>query len=179
MRYGFYGSFLSVCALVFMLAVSGCARHEVRVMETTGYCGCQECCEWQRGSWAFLKLNFWDRYISKGKSKGEDYTGKTASGTDPQEVSAGLFSIDSVKYPWKIPFRVVLPWLWFSEDGTIAADTAYYPFGTRIHVPGYGWGKVSDRGGAIKGPNRLDLFFESHRDALWWGRRNVQVRIKR
>ncbi|MBU0679900.1 MAG: 3D domain-containing protein [Proteobacteria bacterium] len=148
-------------------------------METTGYCGCQECCEWQRGSWAFLKLNFWDRYISKGKNKGGDYSGKTASGAEPQEVYAGLFSVDSMTNPWKIPFRVVLPWLWLSEYGTIAADTHYYPFGTKIKIPGYGWGEVTDRGGAIKGPNRLDLYFASHQDALRWGRRSLQVRIKR
>ncbi len=179
MRNGFFGSYLSLCALVVMLGVSGCARHEVRVMEVTGYCGCQQCCEWQRGSWAYLKLNFWDRYVSKGSSKGREYTGKTASGEEPQEVADGLFSTDSIKNPWKIPFRVALPWLWLAEDGTIAADTAYYSFGTRMHVPGYGWGKVSDRGGAIKGPNRLDLFFDSHQDALEWGRRKVKVRIER
>ena len=148
-------------------------------METTGYCGCQECCEWQRGSWAFLKLNFWDRYITKGKNKGEKYSGRTASGAAPQQVTDGLFSVDSVKKPWKLPFRIVLPWLWFSRDGTIAADTRYYPFGTRMKIPGYGWGVVSDRGGAIKGPNRLDLYFDSHQEALRWGLRQVQVRIKR
>lgn len=148
-------------------------------METTGYCGCQECCEWQRGSWTFLKLNFWDRYITKGKNKGEKYSGRTASGAAPQQVTDGLFSVDSVKKPWKLPFRIVLPWLWFSRDGTIAADTRYYPFGTRMKIPGYGWGVVSDRGGAIKGPNRLDLYFDSHQEALKWGRRQVQVRIKR
>jgi hypothetical protein len=175
MRYNFLGP----CVFVIFLGVSGCARHEIRYMETTGYCGCQKCCEWQRGSWAFLKLNFWDRYISKGKKKGGDYTGKTASGAEPQEVYDGLFSVDSVTHPWKIPFRVVLPWLWLSEYGTIAADTHYYPFGTKIKIPGYGWGEVTDRGGAIKGPNRLDLYFESHQDALRWGRRSVQVRIKR
>ena len=60
-------------------------------MVTTGYCGCQKCCEWQRGSWAFLKVNFLDRYITKGKNKGKEDTGKTASGKDPQEVYQGLW----------------------------------------------------------------------------------------
>ncbi|MEN8256928.1 MAG: 3D domain-containing protein [Thermodesulfobacteriota bacterium] len=173
---GFLGT---VYGVVLILALTGCTRHEFRVMEITGYCGCQECCEWQRGSWAYLKLNFWDRYVKKGKNKGKVYTGKTASGAEPQEVADGLFSMDSVKKPWKIPFRIVLPWLWFSEDGTIAADTKYYSFGTRMKIPGYGWGEVTDRGGAIKGPDRLDLYFDSHKDALRWGRRRVQVRIER
>jgi len=60
--------------------------------------------------------------------------------------------------------------------GTIAADTSVYPFGTKIFVPGYGWGVVEDRGGAIKG-QRIDLFFNSHRDALQWGRKRVVVEV--
>ncbi len=62
--------------------------------------------------------------------------------------------------------------------GTIAADTSRFPFGTRIFVPGYGWGTVEDRGGAIKG-NKLDLFFKSHQDALNWGRQTVVVEVYR
>jgi 3D (Asp-Asp-Asp) domain-containing protein len=48
-----------------------------------------------------------------------------------------------------------------------------------MYVPGYGWGTVLDRGGAIKGPDRIDLYFESHQEALVWGRRRVQVQIER
>jgi 3D (Asp-Asp-Asp) domain-containing protein len=64
-----------------------------------------------------------------------------------------------------------------AKRGTAAADTAHYPFGTRMYVPGYGWATVRDRGGAIKGPARLDLFFPRHRDALKWGRRKVTVTV--
>ena len=103
----------------------------------------------------------------------------TASGTKPREPVPGLFSIDSLKHPWMIPFRVLFPWLWFHRDGTIAADTTHYPFGTRMYVPGYGWGVVTDRGSAIKGPDRIDLFFSSHDEALVWGRKKVEVRIER
>jgi hypothetical protein len=163
----------------FLLLFTGCARYETRMMEATAYCGCKECCSWERGDWKYLKLDFWNRYVSEGRRGGADYTGETASGEDPQEVSPGLFSTDSLKSPWKIPFRTVLPWLWLPEDGTIAADTEYYPFGTRMHVPGYGWGTVSDRGGAIKGIDRIDLYFRSHNDALDWGRRKVKVKIER
>jgi len=54
-----------------------------------------------------------------------------------------------------------------------AADTRYYPFGTILHVPGYGPAIVLDRGGAIKGPHRIDLFFATHQAALEWGRQTV------
>ena len=65
-----------------------------------------------------------------------------------------------------------------AKNGTIAADTRRYPFGTIMHVPGYGWGEVHDRGSAIKG-NRIDLFFSSHSKALEWGRRTLKVKVYR
>ncbi|MGB9879896.1 MAG: 3D domain-containing protein [Anaerolineae bacterium] len=61
--------------------------------------------------------------------------------------------------------------------GTIAADPSI-PFGTRIWVPGYGWGIVKDRGSAIKG-NRLDVFVPDVREAVEWGRRELAVLIVR
>ncbi|PIE56721.1 MAG: hypothetical protein CSA34_03340 [Desulfobulbus propionicus] len=148
-------------------------------METTAYCGCGQCCSWERGSWLFLKLDFWNRYVNSGARRGMPYTGETASRTMPVEPVPGLFSRDSAARPWMIPFRLILPWCWFPRDGTLAADTGYYPFGTRMYIPGYGWGVVADRGSAIKGPDRLDLFFTSHAEALRWGRRRVEVQIER
>ncbi|HMP72000.1 MAG TPA: 3D domain-containing protein [Kiritimatiellia bacterium] len=62
------------------------------------------------------------------------------------------------------------------RHGTIAADTSIYPFGTVMYVPGYGYGVVEDRGGAIKG-QRIDLYFKTHQRALEWGRQNVTVKV--
>jgi 3D (Asp-Asp-Asp) domain-containing protein len=66
-----------------------------------------------------------------------------------------------------------------AKPGTVAADTRHYPFGTVLYILGYGYAKVEDRGGAIQGPARLDLFFKSHQDALNWGRRRVPVQVWR
>jgi hypothetical protein len=171
---------LGLLVLILGVSLSGCGTSmTVRKMEVTAYCGCGKCCNCERGSWKYLKLNFWNRYISSGKNEGEPYSGLTASGTKPHEPRPGLFSVNSLTHPWMIPFRLVFPWLWFSRDGTIAADTRYYPFGTRMYIDGYGYGTVEDRGGAIKGPNRLDLFYRSHSEALQWGRQQVMVRIYR
>ncbi|MFA6632074.1 MAG: 3D domain-containing protein [Kiritimatiellia bacterium] len=64
-----------------------------------------------------------------------------------------------------------------ARRGTLAADTAVLPFGTIVEVPGYGFGRVEDRGGAIKG-NRLDLWFPSHGEAQQWGRqKGLRVRV--
>lgn len=48
------------------------------------------------------------------------------------------------------------------------------PFGTMIDIPGYGRVPVLDRGGAIKG-NKLDVYFDTHEQALKWGRRYLKV----
>jgi 3D (Asp-Asp-Asp) domain-containing protein len=65
-----------------------------------------------------------------------------------------------------------------AKRGTIAADISLYPYGTKMYVPGYGWGEVHDTGSAIKG-NRIDLFFSSHEKADKWGRQKLWVTIIR
>ncbi len=168
-----------IIILIFFLALlGGCARTKTQTIETTAYCDCEKCCAWERGSWKYLKLDFWNRFVTKGSRRGVEYSGLTASGTDPSESFPGLFSEDSFDSPYMIPVRLVFPWLWLPRDGTIAADTKYYPFGTRMFIEGYGWGKVEDRGSAIKGPKRIDLYFDSHQDALEWGRKTVPVEIE-
>jgi len=172
----FLPAFLSLSSLLsFLLLASGCAQTERRTMETTGYCGCGQCCGWERGGW-----KFWSRHVASGPQKGQPYSGRTASGTKPHAPHPGLVSVNSVTHPWMIPVRIVFfPWLLLPRDGAIAADTRYYPFGTEMFVPGWGWGEVEDRGGAIKGPNRLDLYFRSHGKALEWGRKRVEVEIRK
>lgn len=61
-----------------------------------------------------------------------------------------------------------------AKPGTLAADTRYYPMGTVFYIPGYGYGIVEDRGGDIKGRHRLDLFYNTHREARHWGRKKLQ-----
>lgn len=50
---------------------------------------------------------------------------------------------------------------------TVAADTDVLPFGTVLLIGGHEY-IVQDRGGAIKG-NRIDIYFESHEEALEFG----------
>ncbi len=169
--------FLFVAGIILLVREWG-EPPAVRLMEVTAYCACGKCCDWERGSRKWKGLDFWNRSISKGPRKGQPYSGLTASGAEPMEPHPGLFSKDSLTRPWMIPIRVILfPWLLRSRDGTVAADTRYFPFGARLHIPGYGYGVVQDRGGAIKGKNRLDLYFEDHQDALKWGRKKVYVKL--
>ena len=61
-----------------------------------------------------------------------------------------------------------------TQGVTVAADPAVMPMGTEIELDGHTY-TVQDTGGAIAG-NRLDLYFDSHEDALRWG---VQEKIVR
>lgn len=63
-----------------------------------------------------------------------------------------------------------------ARPGTLAADTTLFPFGTIMYVPGYGYGRVEDRGGDIKGWH-IDCFFEDHDDAKQWGRTRRYVEV--
>ncbi|MBP3372792.1 MAG: G5 domain-containing protein, partial [Clostridia bacterium] len=60
--------------------------------------------------------------------------------------------------------------------GTIAVDPSVIPLGTRMYIPGYGYGVARDTGGAIKG-TRIDVFFETRSEAIRWGRRSVTIYI--
>jgi 3D (Asp-Asp-Asp) domain-containing protein len=60
-------------------------------------------------------------------------------------------------------------------DRFVAAPSNY-AFGTTMMIPGYGTVPVLDRGGAIKG-NKLDLYFDTHAEALQWGRQHLEVTI--
>jgi uncharacterized protein YabE (DUF348 family) len=62
--------------------------------------------------------------------------------------------------------------------GVIAVDPKVIPLGTRLFIPGYGYGIASDTGGAIDG-TRIDLCFETRAEAMLWGRRSVTITVLR
>lgn len=64
----------------------------------------------------------------------------------------------------------------FLRRGIVAVDPNMIPLGTRLFIPGYGYAVADDTGGAIVG-TRIDLAFDTHEEALWFGRRNVVVYI--
>ncbi|MFE8696697.1 3D domain-containing protein [Cytobacillus sp. FJAT-53684] len=60
---------------------------------------------------------------------------------------------------------------------TVAADLNVFPIGTILFVPGYGYGVVADKGGAIKG-NKVDLYYETVDDVYnKWGKKTLDVYI--
>jgi 3D (Asp-Asp-Asp) domain-containing protein len=58
--------------------------------------------------------------------------------------------------------------------GVVAVDDRIIPMGTRLYIPGYGFAVAADRGSAIKGM-RIDLCYNTYREAIRFGRRKVKV----
>ncbi len=63
------------------------------------------------------------------------------------------------------------------EGVTIAADINVLPYGTKVIIDGHEY-IVQDRGGVING-NRVDIYFESHQDALNFGVQYKEIYIER
>ncbi|MDI3534030.1 MAG: hypothetical protein PWQ82_395 [Thermosediminibacterales bacterium] len=63
-----------------------------------------------------------------------------------------------------------------AQKGVVAVDPKVIPLGTRLYVEGYGFAVAADIGSAIKG-NRIDLYYDSHEEAIKYGRRKVKVYI--
>lgn len=69
-----------------------------------------------------------------------------------------------------------------AKIGTIAVDPKVIPLGTKVYIEGlngaknYGYAVAEDTGGAIKG-NIIDLYFDTHKETINWGRQQVKVYI--
>ena len=64
----------------------------------------------------------------------------------------------------------------FLRRGIIAVDPDFIPLGTRVYIPGYGEATADDIGGAISG-NRIDIAFDTHEEALSFGRQSIDIYI--
>lgn len=60
--------------------------------------------------------------------------------------------------------------------GIVAVDPRVIPMGTRLYIPGYGYGLAADVGSAVKG-DHIDLCFDGPAQASNWGLRTETVYI--
>lgn len=63
------------------------------------------------------------------------------------------------------------------EGRTVAAARSI-PLGTRIHIEGIGWRVVEDRT-ARRFDGRVDVYFESHAEALKFGKQQRTIKINK
>ncbi len=87
------------------------------------------------------------------------------------------------KHPGHPEYGITASGTYVKQGRTIAASKGI-PFGTRVYIPyfkgkkGFGDGIfiVEDRGGAI-GPGKIDVYFESYREAIKFGRHQDEDRL--
>lgn len=60
------------------------------------------------------------------------------------------------------------------EGRTVAADWDVLPAGAEVYISGVGWRTVEDTGSGVTG-RALDLYMDSHQDALEWGVREIEI----
>ena len=60
--------------------------------------------------------------------------------------------------------------------GVVAVDKRVIPLGTRLYIEGYGYAEAADVGSAIRG-DRIDLCFDTYREAKMFGKKTVKVYI--
>jgi uncharacterized protein YabE (DUF348 family) len=89
-------------------------------------------------------IEYWRAYTMWATSYAAKFTGRT-----PGTISYGRTA--SGKYVTK---------------GIVAIDRGMMPFGTRMYVPGYGFGEAADTGGGVRG-RWIDLGFDDHNYQSW------------
>lgn len=83
------------------------------------------------------------------------------------------------KHPSHPQFGITFSGVKVKRDlySTVAADLNVFPIGTVLFIPGYGYGVVADKGGAIKG-NKIDLYYETVEEVYKeWGKKQVDVYV--
>ncbi len=60
--------------------------------------------------------------------------------------------------------------------GTVAVDPKLIPLGSKLYIPGYGWGKALDTGGSMRG-RVIDIWFPSYSECRRWGVRDVTITV--
>jgi 3D (Asp-Asp-Asp) domain-containing protein len=97
-----------------------------------------------------------------------------ASANRPAPASPGVHSLTVVATAYALPGVTATgrPVGW----GAVAVDPSVIPLGSRLRIPGYGYGVASDVGGAIQGA-RIDVWFPTEAEALEWGSRVVTITV--
>jgi 3D (Asp-Asp-Asp) domain-containing protein len=62
------------------------------------------------------------------------------------------------------------------HHGAVAVDPRIIPMGSHLRIPGYGRGRATDTGSAIRG-YRIDVWMSSCFAARMWGARLIRIRV--
>ncbi|MBC7319301.1 G5 domain-containing protein [bacterium] len=101
---------------------------------------------------------------SRGQFAGKPYLDMIATAYDPGPRSCGTYADGYTSIGLKAGY------------GVVAVDPSVIPLGKKLYIEGYGYAIAGDVGRAIKGL-RIDLGFDTYREAINFGVRKVRVYI--
>jgi len=101
---------------------------------------------------------------SRGSFAGKPYLDMIATAYDPGVKSCGRYANGYTSLGLKAGY------------GVVAVDPSVIPLGKRLYIEGYGYAIAGDVGSAIKGL-KIDLGFDTYREAMNFGVRRVRVYI--
>lgn len=104
------------------------------------------------------------RYTSRGTFRTSRVMRMSASAYDPGPKSCGKYATGRTACGLRAGY------------GVVAVDPRVVPLGTKLYVEGYGYAVAGDKGSAIKGA-RIDLGFNTNREAMLFGRKKVNVHV--
>ena len=111
-----------------------------------------------------VSIGYRGNYTSRGEFRTRRVLRMSASAYDPGPRSCGKYASGRTACGMKAGY------------GVVAVDTRVISFGTKMYIEGYGYAIAGDRGRAIKG-NRIDLGFNTYKEAIRFGRKSVIVHI--
>ncbi len=94
---------------------------------------------------------------------------------EPEPPEPETITFEATAYTWTGYRTATGTW---PSRGTVAVDPNVIPLGSVLYVEGYGPAVAADTGGAIQG-KKLDLYMDTEHECLQWGRRKVEVQIRR
>lgn len=104
-------------------------------------------------------------YTSRGSFRYTEVRTMKATAYYPGPESCGKYAVYGVTYTGKK-----------AGFGYVAVDPKVIKLGTKLYIEGYGKAEAADIGSAIKG-NRIDLCYETFREAAMYGVKKVKVYI--
>jgi len=111
-----------------------------------------------------LEIGSRGRYTSRGMWRTARVLTMSASGYDPGPGSCGKWATGRTACGLRAGY------------GVAAVDPRVIRLGSRLYIEGYGHAVAGDKGRAIKG-NRIDLGFDTNREAMLFGRKRVTVHV--
>lgn len=104
------------------------------------------------------------RYTSRGEFTSRKVLRMSATAYDPGPRSCGPRATGRTSCGLKAGY------------GVVAVDPRVIALGTKLYIEGYGYAVAGDTGRSIKG-NKIDLGFNTYREAINFGRRAVTVHL--